>query len=87
MTASWSHLKIGSPGHCKKKAARRTALSYTPGNKELSPGCSREFHVRGTVVVNTSQESADKIRQFRLLDHGKDPGVIDAGIGGSKVRQ
>ena len=73
--------------HCKKKATRWTTLSYSPGHKELSPGCSREFHVSDAVPINTSQEAADKIRQFSLLDHGEDPGVIDAGLGGSKVRQ
>ena len=36
--------------HCKKKAARWTALSYTPGHEELSPSCSGEFHVRDAVV-------------------------------------
>ena len=74
-------------GHCKKKTARWTALSYSSGHKKLSPSCSREFHVRGAVFMNTSREAADKIRQFCLLIHGEDPGVIDAEIGGSKVRQ
>ena len=73
--------------HCKKKAARWTALSYTPGHEELSPSCSGEFHVRDAVVINTSHEAADKLRQFCFLNNGEDPGVIDAGIGGSKVRQ
>ena len=67
--------------HCKKKAARRTALSYTSGHKELSPSCSRELHVRGAVVMNTSQEAADKIRQFCLLNHGEDPGQQSPSIG------
>ena len=44
----------------------------------------REFEVRGAVVEKTSQEAADKIRQFSLLDHRKDPGMIDAGIGSLK---
>ena len=72
-------------GHCKQKTARWTALSYTSGHKELSPSCSCEFHVRGAVDINTSQEATDKIRQFCFLEHGEDPGVIDAGIGSSKV--
>ena len=74
-------------GHCKKKAARWTALSYTSGHKEVSPSCSRDFHVLGAVVKNTSQDAADNIKQFCLLNHGKDSRVIDAGIGGSKFRQ
>ena len=45
------------------------------------------FHVRCAVVVNTSKEAADKIRQFSLLNQGGNPGMIDAEIGGSKVRQ
>ena len=32
-------------------------------------------------------EAADKIRQFSLLDHRKDPGMVDAGIGSNQVRQ
>ena len=41
-------------GHCKKETTRWTTLSHTSGQKELSPSCSREFHMRGTVVVNSS---------------------------------
>ena len=73
--------------HCKKKATRWTALSLTSGHKELPPGCSSEFHVRGAVVINTTQEAADKIRQFCFLNHGEDPGVMDAGIRSSEVCQ
>ena len=51
-------------GHCKKKTTRWTALSYTPGRKELSPGRSREFHVCDAVTENISQATADEIRLF-----------------------
>ena len=74
-------------GNCKKETTRWTALSHTPGHKKLSPGCSREFHVRGAVAANTSQEAADKTGQLSVLEHGEDPGVIDTGIGNSKVCQ
>ena len=71
----------------RNKATRKKALSCTPGDKELSPGCSQEFHLRGAVVQKISQEAADTIRQFNLLDHRKDPGMVDAAIRSSKIRQ
>ena len=73
--------------HCKKETTRWTTLSYTSGQKELSSVCSREFHVRGAVAVNTSQEAAEKPGQSSVLEHRDDPEVIDTGIGSSKVSQ
>ena len=66
---------------------RWAALSHSSGHKEVSPGCSHEFHMRGTVVVNTSQEATEKAGQSRLLDHEEDPGVIDTGKSSNKVFQ
>ena len=63
------------------------SLVLQPGHKELSQGRPREFHVRDAVAVNTSQEAADKTRQLCVLEHGEDPGVMDAGIGSSKLCQ
>ena len=73
--------------HCNKKAARKTALFYNSGHKELSSSCSLEFHVRGAVAINTTPEAINKNRQFCLLDDGEDPGVIDAGICSSRICQ
>ena len=84
---SWSHRKNRIEGHCKKETTRRTALSYTSGHRELSSVCFRELHVRGTVVVNTSQEGTEKAGQSSVLGHREDPGMIDAGIGSSEVCQ
>ena len=74
-------------GHCKKETTRWTTLSHTSGHKELSSVCSREFQVRDAVPVNTSQEAAEKTGQPSVLEHREDPGVIDTGIGSSKVSQ
>ena len=74
-------------GHRLKETTRWTTLSYTSGHKELSSICSREFHVCDSVPVNTSQEATEKGGQSSVLDHREDPGVIDTGIGGSKVSQ
>ena len=38
-------------GHCKKETTRRTTLSYSSGHEELSPFCSRKFHVCDAVLV------------------------------------
>ena len=43
----------------------------------MYPGCSREFHVRDAVAVNTSEAAADKTGQTSVLKHREDPGVID----------
>ena len=40
--------------HCKQKATRRTALSYSACHQELSSFCSRKFHMCNTVPVNAS---------------------------------
>ena len=74
-------------GHCEKETTRGTTLSYSSGHKELSPFCSREFHVRSVVVINTSQEATEKTGQPSALKHREDPGVIDTGISSSKVNQ
>ena len=83
---SWSHLKIGSKANAKRKP-----LAGQPCRLPLAQGSVvvlfREFLVRGVVVFNTSWEAADKFRQFCFLEHSKDPGVIDAGIGSSKICQ
>ena len=71
----------------KKETTRWTTLSYTSSHKELSSVSSREFHVRDAVAINTSQEAADKTGQLSVLEHREDPGMIDTGIGGSKVSQ
>ena len=74
-------------GHCKKKATRRTASSYTSGHQELSPFCSHKFLVRDAVPANTSQEATEKARQPSVLKHREDPGVIDTGTCGGKISQ
>ena len=73
--------------HCKKETTRWTTLSYTSGHKELSSVCSREFHVRDAVLVNTSQEATETGRQSSVLEHREDPGMIDTGIGSGIVSQ
>ena len=88
INVSWSHLKIEAKAIATRKPlAGQPCLTYTLGHEELSSGCSREFHVRGSVVINTSQQAADTNRSFSSLDHREDPGMIDAGIGSSRVRQ
>ena len=37
--------------------------------------------------VNISQKLTEKGRQSSVLNHREDPGVVDTGIGGSKVSQ
>ena len=43
--------------------------------------------MRGAVAVNTPQEAADNTGQLSVLEHREDPGVIDTGIGSSKICQ
>ena len=71
----------------KKENTRWTTLSYTSGHKEVSSVCSRKFHVRDAVAVNTSQKTADETGQPSVLKHREDPGMIDDGKGSRKVRQ
>ena len=86
-TDSWSHLKIGSKGHRKQEAARKTALPHAPGHQEFSSGHSCKYHMCGAVAVDPSQETANDLKQLRSLDLMEDPGVIDAWIRGGKLSQ
>ena len=70
----------------QKESRSQDSLFLHHWPQEFVPGLLPRIP-RGAVVKKTSEEAADKVRQFCLLNHGEDPGVIDAGIGGSKVRQ
>ena len=87
MIVSWSHLKIGSNAIAKRKPLAGQPCLTPLATRNCPRVCSSEFHVRGDVVINTTQEAADKIRQFCFLNHGEDPGMMDAGIRSSEVCQ
>ena len=72
-------------GHCKKETTCRTTLSYSSNHMELSPFCSRKFHVCDAVYMNTSQEAPEKTKQPSVLKHREDPVVIEIGICSGEV--
>ena len=74
----------GVEGHRKQEVAPRTALSHAPGHEELSSVIPANSTC-GAVVVDPSQETAYKLRQFCFFQYMEGPGVIDAEISGSKV--
>ena len=91
MIVSWSHRKIGSNAIAKRNplAAQPclTPLSDTPGREELSHAFSCKFDLCGAVAVNHTQEATYELWQLRPLKYVKDPGMVDAGICGSKICQ
>ena len=52
-------------------------MSNSPGHGAAVTSRSCKFHMRGAVVVNPSQETADELRQFSSLEYTKNPRVID----------
>ena len=66
--------------HRKQEPSRWTSLSNSSGHEELSSSRSCKFHMRGSVVVNPSQETTDELWQFSFLKFSKDPRVVDTRI-------
>ena len=62
-------------------------MPHTPGHEELSSSPSCKFYVCSTIAVNHSQKTANELWQLCLLKHMENPGMIDAGICGGKIRQ
>ena len=72
--------------HCEQEAARGAALPDT-GHEELTSGFPCKLNLRGGAAINRPQESTNESWLFRIIEDVEDPGVIDARICRSKVRQ
>ena len=79
--------KDGVESHRKQEAARWAAVPDTPGDKEVSSGHSCKLHMCSTIRVDSSQETADELKQLCFCEHMANPRMIDAGIRGGKICQ
>ena len=77
----------GGGRHCKQGAARKTALSHAPGHEDLSSSLSCKVHACSTIAVNHSQKPTNELRQLCPPKHMENPGMVDAGTCGGKIRQ
>ena len=73
--------------HDRQEAACKTALPHAPGHEELSSIVSCKIHENSAIAINHQQKKTTiDFSQLCLLEHMKNPRMIDAGTCDGKIR-